>query len=107
MKPFLAILFTLFFITAFATDDEDIIKLVNQWNELHNTRNTSGFLKLYAPEVLFYGNQNSASQCYWSKEKFLNSKFNQEIISPITITRFTSGTSKAEFIKRTISNKKT
>ena len=91
MKCFLSLLLILLLIPAFANDDDKIKELVNRWNELHNTHNRGGFLKLYAPEVLFYGRKNSASECYWPKEKFLNSDFRQEIISNVSITHYRSG----------------
>lgn len=107
MKYFLSIVLIAISLPVFAKDDQDIINLVNKWNEIHNSHNTREFLNLYAPEVLFYGKKNSSSQCYWLKEKFLNSDFRQEIISDIIVTHYTSGIIKADFTKRTTSGKKT
>jgi hypothetical protein len=83
-----------------ATEENAIKKVVNKWNELHNTRNTIEFKELYAPNVLFYGKYNSGEKCYRKKTAFLTSDFYQEIISPVTLTYYSSGIIKCSFTKR-------
>lgn len=84
----------------YANDENDIKALVYKWNELHNTRNTIEFKSLYAPNVLYYGRYYSGEKCYKKKAAFLTPDFFQEIISPITLTYYSSGTIKGSFTKR-------
>ncbi|RYG50291.1 MAG: hypothetical protein EOO01_11045 [Chitinophagaceae bacterium] len=75
--------------------------LVQDWNHLHNNREVARLRDLYAPSVLFYGRTLTRETCYKRKKAFLKSDFTQEIISPVTITYYSSGTIKCDFRKRT------
>lgn len=97
-------LLSLFLVSCRCKEDR-IKEVVNKWNELHNTHNVVGFRDLYAADVLFYGLQTSMETCYAKKERFLTSDFRQEIISPINISYYSSGTIKCDFTKRTKYNK--
>ncbi|MFT3845765.1 MAG: hypothetical protein QM725_11985 [Lacibacter sp.] len=102
MKKIITLILCLIsFIVSVAGTEDKIKAIVYKWNELHNTHQTEEFLQLYAPEVLYYGNTTSKEQCYNSKTKFLNSDFQQQIITPVTLTYYSSGIVKAEFTKRT------
>ena len=100
----LLLLVTITFVAAhvFAGEENEIKAIVNKWNELHNTRNTIEFKQLYAPNVLYYGKFNSGKQCYQKKKAFLSPDFYQEIITPVTLTYYSSGTIKCSFTKRVI-----
>lgn len=102
MKKLLQLLLIsfLFINTAKAGEKEDITNLVYRWNELHNTRETSVFKEIYAPSVLFYGKYKSRQTCFQSKDQFLSAAFQQEIISPVSITYYSSGTVKCSFKKK-------
>lgn len=102
MKKIVLLLFSsLFSIHLFGGNDDKILAVVNKWNELHNTHNSIEFLTLYAPKVLFYGKQTDITSCYNQKVKFFKSEFKQEIITPFTLTYYSSGTVKCDFTKRT------
>ena len=78
---------------------DELTRLVNSWNELHNTRETKQFKELYGEQVLFYGKYRKGSYCGTRKAKFLNEDFSQRIISPIKMQFFSSGTVKCSFTK--------
>ena len=82
-----------------ASEPEDIQAVVYKWNELHNTRDVAEFKRLYAADVLFYGRYRSRQTCYNQKRKFLTPDFHQEIISPVVLTYYSSGTIKCSFTK--------
>ena len=96
----------LFSLASCSNNESDITILVLKWNELHNTQNTEQFKDLYAEDVLFYGSQSPAAACIEKKKKFLTQHFNQEIISPIAISYYSSGQIRCDFTKRTFINKK-
>ncbi len=79
--------------------------LTYEWNELHNSHNTEKFEELYDTEVLFYGFRYTKSKCIAIKKKFLSSSFEQEIISPLVLYKYSSGVIKCDFTKRTHSKK--
>jgi len=97
--PFI-LLFSLCLISCGNREDE-IIDVVNKWNELHNTHNVIEFKEIYASNVLFYGRQTSMETCYAKKKALLTPAFRQEIISAITISYYSSGIIKCDFTKRT------
>jgi LPXTG-motif cell wall-anchored protein len=102
MRKFLKLLLLSFLLTniAKAGEKEDITALVYKWNELHNTRETSVFKDIYASSVLFYGKYRSRETCFKNKQTFLSTDFNQEIISPVKLTYYSSGTVKCSFRKK-------
>jgi hypothetical protein len=96
------VIFIFSFSSCHNNNNETKIKaLVYKWNEIHNTHNTIEFIDLYASRVLFYGKEIGLDSCYAKKARFLNSSFQQDIISPITLTYFSSGTIKCDFTKQT------
>ncbi|NTS40791.1 hypothetical protein HRG84_07710 [Flavisolibacter sp. BT320] len=101
----LLLLFFLFFavLLAKAQNPKIFETLVQDWNNLHNNREVALLRDLYAPGVLFYGRTLTRETCYKRKKAFLKSDFTQEIISPVTITYYSSGTIKCDFRKRTVS----
>ena len=101
----LLLLFFLFFavLLAKAQNPKIFETLVQDWNHLHNNREVARLRDLYAPSVLFYGRTLTRETCYKRKKAFLKSDFTQEIISPVTITYYSSGTIKCDFRKRTVS----
>lgn len=94
----LILLFSTFTTSAFS--DDDVKAVVHKWNELHNTHNLQVLSGLYSSEILFYGKNYTLQKCLAVKEKLLREGFQQEIISPITISYFSSGTIKCDFTKR-------
>lgn len=105
-KGLLIITFIALAITSFA-NDEKIESVVRQWNEVHNTPDANGLKSLLAEDVLYYGRKKSSSFIINAKTKLLAKGFSQEIISPITLTYYSSGTIKCDFTKRTYSDKGT
>ncbi|RYZ26462.1 MAG: hypothetical protein EOO10_15500 [Chitinophagaceae bacterium] len=105
MKTRLLLLLVLFLsgMPGRSQNPETIEQLVYDWNTLHNNRGIARFKDLYAPSVLFYGRTLSGQTCYKRKAAFLKSDFSQEIISPLTLTYYSSGTIKCDFRKRTVS----
>src|SRR5688572_8012371 len=101
----LHVLFQFTCFTTLAASDHDVKIVVQKWNELHNTHNLQKFSALYSPEVLFYGKNYSVQKCLSVKAKLLGAGFQQDIISPLTITYFSSGTIKCDFTKRTRAKK--
>lgn len=104
MKKFLKLLLLSFLLTniAKAGEKEDITALVYKWNELHNTRETSVFKDIYASSVLFYGKYRNRETCFKNKQTFLSADFNQQIISPVQLTFYSSGAIKCSFRKKVI-----
>ena len=100
------IFFTLlFFLQLFTTeaqvDSVGVKKIVNQWNEEHNTHNTDNLGKLFSDSVLFYCKKLPKAECIKilvdAFQKAPN--FKQQIISKIEITSYESGIIKCDFIK--------
>src|SRR5438105_278046 len=71
-----------------------IKKTVYYWNDIHNTKSSDAFSTLYTSTVLFYGKYKGFSQCLSSKKAFLSDAYKQEIISPIIVNFYSSGTIK-------------
>ncbi|RYE57236.1 MAG: hypothetical protein EOP48_06245 [Sphingobacteriales bacterium] len=103
----LSVFLNLMFLSLLAGPDDAARDIVRRWNELHNTKDIEGFKQLYADKVLFYGRNYTAAKCIESKRKFLASPFHQQIISPIVVKHYSSGSVKCEFTKRTKANKQT
>lgn len=80
--------------------------IVYKWNDIHNTHNSIELIDLYASRVLFYGREIGLDSCFAKKERFLNASFQQEIISPVTLTYYSSGTIKCDFTKQTTFKRK-
>jgi hypothetical protein len=99
-KLFACFLCLLLVTVARAGETEDVIALVQKWNGLHNTRETHLFKEIYAPNVLFYGKNKTGSKCFQSKQTFLTPDFKQQIITPVSLIHYSSGTIKANFTKR-------
>lgn len=102
------LLFTLVFClvnTVKGNENTEIEYWVRYWNELHNTRKTEEFRKLYGTEVTYYGRQYTGERCYQQKKKFLTPDFKQFIISAINFTEYTSGVIKADFRKQVTTKK--
>jgi hypothetical protein len=100
-----SIFFVLFLFTtsnswANPTDINSIKTTVQKWNDLHNSKQIDQFWQLYGPSVLFYGRYSSAEKCVENKRTFLKAAHQQEIITPITISFYSSGTIKCTFTKR-------
>jgi len=93
-------LLLLFTLSGGAQDKEKIKEAVYRWNSLHNTKQNDQFKNIYAPRVLFYGRYNSRKKCYEKKNRFLSPDFSQEIITPLSLTVYSSGTVKCDFTKR-------
>src|SRR5438874_7078165 len=74
-------------------------RLVDEWNQYHNTKDMDGFKNLYAPTVLFYGKYEAEARCLGTKGYFLNNMqvFEQHIISPVVTSLYASGTVKCSF----------
>jgi uncharacterized membrane protein YtjA (UPF0391 family) len=107
MKKILLVLFVIsFFLSSCNKNETTIRAIVYKWNEIHNTHNSIELIDLYASRVLFYGREIGLDSCYAKKERFLNSSFQQEIISPVTLTYYSSGTIKCDFTKQTTFKKK-
>lgn len=103
MKKLLLIILPFYFLSSGARAEDDIPvieKLVFKWNDIHNTGNASSLRDLYNYSVLFYGQYTSRELCLNKKRAFLQDHYSQEIISPIKIDHFTSGTIRCSFIKR-------
>ena len=85
-------------------DTAGFSRLVDEWNQYHNTKNMDGFENLYAPAVLFYGRYEEEASCLSSKRYFLNDMnvYGQHIISPVITSMYTSGTVKCSFTKQVI-----
>jgi len=107
MKHFISLLISFVCtVNLFANDEEKIKQLVHTWNDAHNNRNWGEFVDIYAPQVLFYSKSYTHDDCYMAKLNLLKSDFSQQIISPVVITFYKSGTVKADFTKRTKAGKK-
>jgi hypothetical protein len=100
-KTMLFLIAIIFFLSSCNKNETEIKAIVYKWNEIHNTHNSIEFIDLYDTRVLFYGREIGLDSCYAKKARFLNSSFQQEIISPITLTYFSSGTVKCDFTKQT------
>jgi hypothetical protein len=100
-KTILFLIAIVYFLSSCNKNETEIKAIVYKWNEIHNTHNSLEFIDLYDTRVLFYGREIGLDSCYAKKAKFLNSSFQQEIISPITLTYFSSGTIKCDFTKQT------
>lgn len=83
--------------------------LVIKWNDLHNTRNESGWLDLYAPDVKFYGMNLSPDECLAKKEalfvKYPN--FYQRIDSELNFDKINDDLISVSFVKEARTNSKT
>ena len=91
-----------FFSSARANDNiaiAEIEQLVTAWNNNHNTKNIEAFKLQYAPTLYFYGKYADVKQCLKSKQKFLRNSYFQTIITPVSITRYSSGAIKCSFTK--------
>src|SRR4051794_4833278 len=73
-----------------AEDSARFSRLVNVWNQYHNTKNIDGFESLYATNVLFYGKYEDEAGCLSSKRYFLNNMnvSGQQIISPVITSMY-------------------
>lgn len=105
------LLFIVFFISISIAQGQDketetIKSLVVKWNDIHNKNAVEELAKLYAPTVLFYGKYRDQQQCLNTKRKLLNASFQQEIISPISVFYYSSGSIKSVFTKKVVYNKR-
>ncbi|MBG9377193.1 hypothetical protein I5907_13195 [Panacibacter sp. DH6] len=101
-RVFTFIVLLCFFSGARANDNKDITEieqLVSAWNNNHNTKNIEAFKLQYAPTLYFYGKYADVKQCLKSKQKFLRNSYSQQIVTPVSITKFSSGAIKCSFTK--------
>jgi hypothetical protein len=87
-----------------AVNEDAIRATAIKWNAIHNSKDIPAFKSLYSSTVLFYGKYTDAGKCINEKAKFLNNSF-QEIITPIQIFYYSSGTIRCVFTKRVIYKK--
>ena len=76
--------------------------LVARWNSALHISTIDRLNNLYAPEVLINGVHRTREACIYEKSNLVNdfAGLHQEIISPIQISFYQSGTIKCSFIKR-------
>ena len=84
-----------------ADNIEKIKSIVNKWSDAHNARDYEAFNTLFASKLLFYTVDQDKSRCIAAKRKAfeVSPNFYQEIVSPIKITFYESGTIKCSFSK--------
>ncbi len=79
-----------------------ITETVAKWNSALHMTTINQLNNLYAPEVLINGEHKTRESCIKEKSNFLSqfAGYHQEIIGPIDIAFYQSGTIKCSFIKR-------
>jgi hypothetical protein len=79
-----------------------ITDLVSRWNSAMHMSTIDRLNNLYAPEVLINGEHKTREDCIKEKSDLVNqfAGLHQEIITPIDITFYQSGTIRCSFIKR-------
>ena|SRR5689334_19764671 len=77
-----------------------ITETVTKWNSALHIRTINLLNDLYAPEVLINGEAKTRAACIIEKSNMVNQSpgRDQEIISPIQITFYQSGTVRSFFI---------
>jgi hypothetical protein len=108
MKKIMQVLVVLIFLSSCSNNKSETAAraIVYKWNDIHNTHNSTELIDLYASRVLFYGKEIGLDSCFAKKERLLNASFQQQIISPVTLTYYSSGTIKCDFTKQTTFKKK-
>ena len=106
-KLLLSLLYILLFVgvaNAGQKENEIIRAVVVKWQNIHNNKDINAFKKLYGSTILFYGRYKDLDALILNKQKFLAKDAYQEIISPIEISFYTSGTIKCDFTKKVTYN---
>lgn len=81
-------------------EQASIDTLVQQWNRSHNSKDIASLKQLFAGTVLFYGRPRAKATVLATKTRLLKVPFQQDIVSPVELTYYQSGTVKASFTKR-------
>jgi hypothetical protein len=86
-------------------DLKELRTVVDRWANAHNTKNIHQFRELYADDLMFYGQSLDRESCLDIKSKRLlsNKYFHLKIVSPITVTVYSSQVIKAGFMKEVTS----
>jgi hypothetical protein len=91
-------------------DYAELKKLVGKWNDAINARSATTLKNLYGEKVLFYARDMKRSRAVLLKQDFWrkNPGYTQKIVSLLTFKKFSSGTTKCEFLKEVpLGNKST
>ncbi|KAA2238809.1 DnaJ domain-containing protein [Chitinophaga agrisoli] len=88
------------------TPAPDFVKLVDDWNKAHNTRDISLFFVLFDNSVLLYGTQSDKNTCIESKLSLLKKYryFNQQINGGVQTELQENGDVKCLFTKHVTIN---
>lgn len=83
------------------TDEEKIRMQVKAWNDANNKKDAAKLEKLYAEEVVLYGEQMSNTDAAANKEALFNKSpdFRQVLGDSITVKKTSENTARADFIK--------
>ena len=90
-------------------DLKEIKTLMDKWTEGHNSKNLPALTRLYTDKVIFYAQELPKVTCIGIKSKRLQSGlyFHQEIITEPSFIAYSSGLTKASFVKRITSGSTT
>jgi len=85
---------------------EKYIEIVNDWNDIHNTKDLDDFYSLYASTVNFYQTYLSRNECISKKASFFEKHpdFKHYIEGDIKVEEISSKIVKCSFNKKTILN---
>jgi hypothetical protein len=91
------------------SDEALLKKLVHEWNNASNTKNTARLEKLYAEEINLYGEPMSNTNAAASKEAFFKEKpdYHQSLSDSIAIQKSSVNTARADFTKTVTAGRKT
>lgn len=108
-KPLITLYIALLLASGCKTADNDdaaITAVVTKWNEIHNTKYIPGYVDLYALNIQFYGTQQDLAVLLPKLKLYTAKDSAQEIITPLDIRYYKSGTVKCSFTKRIYRNRK-
>lgn len=82
--------------------DNEVLRKTIEWNNAHNTRETSQLFEMYAPNLVGYCKETTLDDFKTLKGFYLNKykDFSQSITSDLIIKTYTEKRVKAEFTKR-------
>lgn len=109
-RPFLISTILLLALTSYHTLGQSkvintlaIEKLVEEWNNIHNERQTKAFTNVYGGALLFYAKDVSRTKAINDKKRMFRNRpeFRQRIVNDIAYTIYNDGIIKCDFIKET------
>jgi hypothetical protein len=106
MKSLAIVFFSILSVSVYSqsidVSKKSVRSLVEQWNQAHNDLDVEKFAELYDSKVLFYCLELTKDRCVEKKKKLFEKypNFNQQIISDLTLTAYSSGKIKCAFEKQ-------